>query len=104
MIKVYGSELCPDCLILKANLDRNKIEYEYVDINASLKNLKEFLRIRDNNELFKDAKEKGYIGIPLILDDNLYSLNYEQYLEDRGYEVISDPSLLFSSCSKDGHC
>ena len=32
MLKVYGSEMCPDCIDCKFNLDRNNIEYENKDI------------------------------------------------------------------------
>ena len=40
MLKVYGSEMCPDCIECKYNLDRNNIEYDNIDITKSLKGLK----------------------------------------------------------------
>ena len=47
MLKIYGSDLCPDCIECKYNLDRNNIEYENKDITRNLKDLKEFLKLRD---------------------------------------------------------
>ena len=47
MITVYGNQLCPDCRACKANFDRFGIEYEYRDIFANLRNLKQFLIFRD---------------------------------------------------------
>ena len=40
MVKVYGSKMCPDCMRCTGNLDANGLEYEFVDINRNLKNLK----------------------------------------------------------------
>ena len=46
MLTVYGSAMCPDCRECKANFEANGIEFEFIDINESLKNLKEFLKLR----------------------------------------------------------
>ena len=48
MIKVYGNLNCPYCVVLKENLDRNKIEYEFIDVLESLGNLAAFLKLRDS--------------------------------------------------------
>ena len=47
MLKIYGSEMCPDCVACKKNFDFYHIEYEFIDINKTLKNLKIFLKQRD---------------------------------------------------------
>ena len=89
MLKVYGSELCPDCIECKYNLDLNKIEYENLDINKNLKTLKAFLRLRDKEGVFDEAKEKGYIGIPaLITDDERIILDWESYFTEQNIEVV----------------
>lgn len=79
MLKVYGSEMCPDCIECKFNLDRNNIEYENKDITKNLKYMKEFLRLRDKDTTFDDAKDNGYIGIParfsgIICDNHRFGI------------------------------
>ena len=79
MLKIYGSMLCPDCVQCRADLDQAGVEYEYLDFADSLKNLKEFLAIRDSSELFTEVREKGSIGIPCIVEENgNISLDWEE--------------------------
>ena len=102
MLKVYGSGMCPDCIEFKYNLDRNNIEYENVDITQNLKGLKEFLRLRDKEEFFDEAKENGYIGIPaFITDDGKLSLDWETFLTEQGIDVVH-PGEAGSACAVDG--
>ncbi len=102
MLKVYGSELCPDCIECKYNLDRNNIEYDNIDITKSLKGMKEFLKLRDNEEIFNDAKAKGYIGIPALLtDDGKLTLDWENYFADQGIEIVY-PGKSGAACGIDG--
>ena len=39
MLKIYGSEMCSDCVECKKNFDIYNIEYEFLDINKSLRNV-----------------------------------------------------------------
>lgn len=81
MLKIYGSMLCPDCVRCREDLDRAEVAYEYLDFADNLKNLKEFLSIRDRNGEFSKVKENGAIGIPCILDEEgNVSLEWEQYM------------------------
>jgi glutaredoxin-related protein len=81
MLKVYGSPLCPDCIAFIAALNQIKEPYDFVDITASMPNLKEFLALRDTLDVFADVKEAHSIGIPLILnEDGKASLDYETWL------------------------
>ena len=81
MLKIYGSMLCPDCVRCREDLDRAEVAYEYLDFADNLKNLKEFLSIRDSNVEFSKVKENGAIGIPCILDEEgNVSLEWEQYM------------------------
>lgn len=81
MLKIYGSMLCPDCVRCREELDRAGVEYEYLDFSDSLKNLKEFLAIRDSSDLFEDVRASGSIGIPCLVDgDGTVKLNWEDYL------------------------
>lgn len=81
MLKIYGSMLCKDCVQCREDLDKAEVSYEFLDFNVELKNMKEFLALRDSLDLFKYTKENGAIGIPCIVDDKGdVSLNWEQYL------------------------
>lgn len=63
-LTVYGSELCHDCRDAFARMKEEGTVYEYVDINASMSNLKAFLRLRDRREEFDAIKADGYVGVP----------------------------------------
>ena len=81
MLKIYGSMLCPDCVKCREDLDQAGVAYEYRDFSDSLKNLKEFLALRDANPVFAEIRADGKIGIPCILDEQgNVSLDWEQYM------------------------
>lgn len=81
MLKIYGSMLCPDCVNCCADLDQQKIGYEFLDFADSVKYLKEFLVIRDREAVFDEARQKGSIGIPCILrEDGSVTLSWEEFL------------------------
>ncbi len=95
MLKVYGSKLCPDCQEMEKAFKAEKIEYEYYDITSDLRNLKAFLALRDSNEKFAKAKEKGLIGIPVVsAEEGVWTFHWQDFL--------SKP-VAESSCS-DGVC
>lgn len=81
MLKIYGSMLCKDCVQCREDLDRAGVDYDFLEFQDELKNLKEFLLLRDSLDLFKVVKDNGGIGIPCIVDDDgKVSLDWEQYL------------------------
>lgn len=81
MLKIYGSMLCPDCVECRGDLDKVKVSYEYLDISESLKNLKEFLKIRDENPVFAEIRAEGKIGIPCIVKENgEITLSWEEFM------------------------
>lgn len=91
MIKVYGATTCKYTRMLLNNLDIHKIEYDFIDINASLANLKEFVLIRDKASCFNMQRQVGGIGIPLIVDGSLITNKWTKYLENIGInKIISD--------------
>lgn len=78
MLKIYGSMLCPDCVQCREDLDKAGIEYEFLDFSESLKNLKEFLKLRDGNPMFDPIRAEGKIGIPCLQrEDGSLSLNWQ---------------------------
>lgn len=82
MLKIYGSMLCPDCVQCREDLDRAGVSYEYLDFSESLLNLKEFLKLRDSEEVFAPVKADGRIGIPCILrEDGSVVLDWEEFVK-----------------------
>ena len=76
-MKIYGSMLCPDCVKCREELDKAGIVYEFLDFGENLQNLKDFLKIRDGNPLFDEARREGKIGIPCIVrEDGSVSLEW----------------------------
>ena len=69
-MKVYGAEICIDCRNYKAIQNNRGFEAEYIDITENTKNLREFLKIRDTEELFNLVKEHNGIGIPLFVRED----------------------------------
>ncbi len=94
MTKVYVMATCPDCTQVKAQLADNP-RYELIDIGEHVRNLKEFLKLRDNNPAFDEAKNHGWVGIPcFLLDDG----NVRFSMDDVVVEELPDGA----ACSLDG--
>lgn len=85
-IIVYGSAQCPSCVELKEQLDARKVHYGSVEILESLAHLKKFMMLRDaQQELYKDVRERGRVGIPLmVVDDEKFYL----YPEEKDLDAI----------------
>lgn len=80
MLKIYGSMLCPDCVKCREDLDRAGVEYAYLDFSEDLKNLKEFLKLREE-PLFDGIRREGKIGIPCIQrEDGTITLDWEEFM------------------------
>ena len=81
MLKIYGSMLCKDCVQCCEELDKANVAYEFLDFKDQLANLKEFLVIRDREDVFATVRGEGRIGIPCLVDEEGHiSLTWEQYL------------------------
>lgn len=82
MLKIYGSPLCPDCVKCKQELEEAGVEFLYLDIGEKLLYLKQFLKLRDGNELFEPVRQRGQIGIPCILrEDGSVTFAWDEYLK-----------------------
>ena len=90
MLKFYGSRLCPYCREGRANFDAHGIAYEYLDINESLKNLAEFLEMRDTLPVFAALRAEGdIIALPAIVkEDGTVFADWEAYLQELGLDVV----------------
>ena len=101
MIKIYSSEMCPDCRDFKKNLDRYKITYEIIDINSSLRDLKAFLALRDESSVFDQVKKDHSIGIPaLVKQDGSVSLDWAGFISENVFEPFYEETG--PACSIDG--
>lgn len=75
MIKVYGMPSCPDCARVEEQV-RGNDSYELIDIGRNVRDLKAFLRLRDSNPVFDEAKKAGAAGIPcFVLEDGKVTLD-----------------------------
>ena len=89
MLTVYTSPLCPDCRECKANFEAHGIEFRAVDITSGMRELKEFLKLRDFSPVFDACRENGSIGIPAIVrEDGSITLDWEKILEEKGLPVV----------------
>lgn len=78
MIKIYGMSTCPDCSYLFDQIKGREAEFEYIEIGEHILKIKEFIHIRDNNEIFKDVAAAGGVGLPCFLfEDGRVSLTPE---------------------------
>ena len=81
MLKIYGSMLCRDCVDCCSELREANVEFEFCDFADSLLNLKEFLKLRDENHAFDPVRTDGKIGIPCILrEDGSLTLDWKEFL------------------------
>ena len=95
MTKVYVMASCQDCIEVKAGLSSNPC-YEIIDIGEHVRNLKEFIRLRDSSPAFDAIKANGSIGIPcFVTDDGRVSFDAGEHIAKRL------PSG--ASCSLDGN-
>ncbi len=63
---------------MKEFLSNNGIDYEYIDITDSMRNLKIYLKLRDTRPEFDEIKKLGRVGIPFIMVGNGEKLIFEQ--------------------------
>lgn len=100
MLKIYGSEMCPDCTQCKKNFDANGIEYEFLDVCKSLQNLRNFLILRDSQPVFDRLKKIHDIGLPgIVKEDGTVFTDWETYLKEQGYPVTYEQTG--AACSMD---
>ena len=82
MLKIYGSLQCPDCVRCLAELDAAGVSYEFLEFEKSLRHLKDFLKLRDEEACFDPIREQGSIGIPCILSpDGMIRFEWRGFLK-----------------------
>ena len=87
-------DTCPDCTAVKAMAKENP-RLQLVDIGQHVRNLKEFLLLRDNNPAFDAVKRKGTIGLPcFVMEDGSIAFSHKGISLPKAEEG--------SACSIDG--
>ena len=59
-------------------LSSNGIDYQYIDITESMRDLKIYLKLRDTRPEFDEIKKAGRVGIPFIMINNGERLLFDQ--------------------------
>lgn len=91
---MYVMPTCPYCEYVERQVGGDD-RFKVIDIGSHVRNLKEFLRLRETNSAFDEAKKVGDIGIPCyLLEDGTVTLSSA----DVGLEPMPEPS----SCNIDG--
>lgn len=97
MIKMFVMKTCPHCEYVERQVEGNP-EFQAIDIGQHVRNLKQFLDLRDRNPAFNEAKRIGDIGIPCyVLEDGSVTL----YSKDVGLEPLPEDNFG-DACSIDG--
>ena len=60
---MFVMKTCPYCEYVERQVEGNP-QYEVIDISKHVRNLKQFLDLRDNNPAFDEAKKIGDLGVP----------------------------------------
>ena len=61
MIKMYVMHTCPDCEYVEKQVEGNP-NFEVIDIGKHVRNLKQFIKLRDTNPAFDEAKAVDDLG------------------------------------------
>ena len=66
---------CPDCEYVEKQVAGNP-NFEVIDIGKHVRNLKQFIKLRDTNPAFDEAKAVDDLGIPcyVLEDGTVHSL------------------------------
>lgn len=90
---------CPDCSFIEQQVEGNS-EFITINIGQDVSNLKKFLKLRDKNAAFDEAKHEGYIGIPCFeLENGQITLSPEEVgLKSRTNTETSFCKLDGSGC------
>ena len=95
MIKIYGMSSCPDCTYVWEQAKGNPT-YEIIDFGHHVSDLKAFLRLRDHNSVFDEARARGAAGLPcFVLEDGRVTLVPEE-------AGLSARPVQGQACSLDG--
>lgn len=87
---------CPYCEGIKGQI-KNDSRFELIDISEHVRNLKQFLKLRDSHLDFDKVKKQGAVGIPCFLFED-GAITFKP--EDVG--LRSDVESIGAVCNLDG--
>lgn len=93
-MKVYGADTCIDCRNLKHIQKLRNLTLDYIDILAGTDALREFIVLRDKNEIFRACREKGGIGVPCFVDGDRMTLDIDEAFSWIGQPPVRDDEIL----------
>ncbi|MCR2032830.1 hypothetical protein [Anaerofustis stercorihominis] len=75
-LTIYGMHKCINCRETIELFESKEIHYDFIEITDSTTTMKEFLKYRDNEDLFEEIKRENKIGIPFfIFEDGFKTLD-----------------------------
>lgn len=78
-VTIYGMHKCINCRETIGLFDSKEISYDFIEITDSTTTMKEFLKYRDNEKLFKEVKKENKIGIPFfVFEDGFKTLDIDK--------------------------
>lgn len=82
-VTVIGTHLCPDTLRALAQLTAAEVEYEFCNMLASHDNLRAYLKLRENHELYANVRgNSDSFGIPcFVLEDGKVTMDLGEILK-----------------------
>ena len=104
-MKVYGTDICIDCRNYKAIQKNRGFEAEYIDITENTDHLKEFLAMRDQEDLYAPVRENHGIGIPLFVkEDGTKTFDIDEAFSWIGQPPVKDEEIVErrAGCGQDG--
>ena len=63
MIKMFVMKTCPYCEYVEKQVAGDN-RFQVIDISTHVHKLAEFLKLRDNNPAFEEARRTGDVGVP----------------------------------------
>ena len=91
--------ICSGCRAFKALMAERGFEVDFVDITASVANLREFLMLRDTNEQFAPIRAAGRIGIPaFVREDGIVTLDENEALAWIGQPPMEEQDSGCATC------
>lgn len=96
-------QTCPDCTAVKAQAKDNA-HFQVIDIGEHVRNLKQFLSIRDTHPAFDTIRGKGSVGIPCFImeDGSVYFSAEDAGISFTKAQATEESILDGTACSLDG--
>ncbi len=98
MVKTYVMSTCPDCAeVIRAV--KNDPRFQMIDIGEHVRDLKEFMRLRDVHPKFEVVRRRGAVGIPsFVKEDGTITFK----LTEIGLELASKEIINRAACNLNG--